>query len=587
MAVLFLGSIDLSSCTVPSQAAPPTPTQRMRITPAAALPPELATDRLLTAMRAELQRTADRLRLTGHEAPYYVAYAARETHKRTVVGKHGSVITSDATRTRQAIVDVRVGSYAFDNSDDLELDWVEEGVYEPNNLLPRENDDDATRHVFWLLTDLRYKQALSSYLKLKGQGVFRVRDPDRRPSFSSAPAVVHADPLPTLTFATEHWERVARSLSHVLGSDPSVFDSEVTITAHAETRWLVNTEGTSLRTTYPIYALHVAAYTRAEDGMVLDQSIDHYAPTEDGLPAQDVLDHQVHRLLGDLAALRAAPVLDPYTGPALLESAATGVFFHEVLGHRLEGDRQQSENDGQTFAKHLGQPIAPSFLSLHDDPTISTDAGQPLNGSYRYDEEGVAPERVTLVDRGVLRGFLAGRRPPVGTTRSNGHGRAESARRPGSRMGNLFVVAHDPVPDDRLRALLLEEVRRQGKPFGLIIRDISGGSTNTSSYGYQAFKGEARMVYKVDAATGAETLVRGVEIVGTPLATINKIIAAGTERGVFNGYCGAESGMVPVSTVAPATLFGEIELQRSAKPRTTGPILPPPPLLSPAAAGAP
>ena len=110
--------------------------------------------------------------------------------------------------------------------------------------------------------------------------------------------------------------------------------------------------------------------------------------------------------------------------------------------------------------------------------------------------------------------------------------------------------------------MLIAEAKRQGKPYGLIIRDIKGGNTNTSSFGYQAFKGMPRLVYRVDVRDGKETLVRGVEVVGTPLSAVNKIMATGKTPGVFNGFCGAESGNVPVSTVAPATLLQEIELQR-------------------------
>ncbi|MEM1347536.1 MAG: TldD/PmbA family protein, partial [Myxococcota bacterium] len=129
---------------------------------------------------------------------------------------------------------------------------------------------------------------------------------------------------------------------------------------------------------------------------------------------------------------------------------------------------------------------------------------------------------------------------------------------------------------DALKRALMAEAKRQGKPFGLIIKDITGGSTNTSGYGYQAFKGEPILIYMVDPDTGQETLVRGAEIVGTPLVSINKIVAASTETGVFNGYCGAESGYVPVSAVAPALLTTELELQRSQSKTERPPLLAPP-----------
>lgn len=539
--------------------------------------PALERDTVLAAMLDELERSADKLALPGYEAPYYLAYAIKDADNRTIGAKLGSVYQSLHNHTRSAYVDVRVGDYSFDSSEDPEGDWVtDDDVYNPATLLPVDSGTAGLRHTLWLLTDLRYKQALSSYLKLKGQRVYEAKEKER-PSFSPAPAKQAADAPVALTMDQARWTRMAKRMSALIGDRDFVFDGEVQIDFGVETRWFVNTEGTRLRTVQPMYAVHAVAYARAEDGMLLDQSLDFYAPTEGGLPADAELERAVTRMLDNLDALRKAEQLDPYTGPAILEPKATGVFFHEVLGHRLEGHRQDDDNEGRTFAAHLGEEILPPFISVVDDPTRRTHGETPLNGHYAFDDEGVASEPVYLVEKGVLKRFLLPRRPVKGFKRSNGHGRAQSVARPVARMGNTIVEAHQTVSRARLKERLLEEVRAQGKPFGLIVRDITGGATNTSSYGYQAFKGEARMVYKVDAESGEETLVRGVEIVGTPLISLGKIVAASDETGVFNGYCGAESGMVPVSTVAPATLFSEIELQRAAKARSRGPILPSPP----------
>jgi predicted Zn-dependent protease len=257
---------------------------------------------------------------------------------------------------------------------------------------------------------------------------------------------------------------------------------------------------------------------------------------------------------------------------------AAGVFFHETVGHRLEGERQNDEKEGRTFKGQVGRRVLPSFLSVIDDPTVRAGGDKPvsLNGWYSYDDEGVLARKVTLIDGGVLKDYLKSRTPITGSLRSNGHGRAEGTADPMGRMANLFLRSTKQVSIAKLKEMLLEEVRRQGKPFGLIIRDITGGSTNTSNFGYQAFKGQPRLVYRVDAKTGAETLVRGVEMVGTPLTTVSRIVATSDTEGVFNGFCGAESGFVPVSTVAPAVLMSEIELQRTQKAAERPPLLPAP-----------
>jgi predicted Zn-dependent protease len=185
----------------------------------------------------------------------------------------------------------------------------------------------------------------------------------------------------------------------------------------------------------------------------------------------------------------------------------------------------------------------------------------------------VKAQRVPLVEKGVLKNYLLSRQPVEGFLLSNGHGRSQGTQKPVARMANLIVDSSKQVSDAELKKQLIAEAKRQGKPYGLIIRDITGGNTNTASYGYQAFKGVPRMVYRVDVKDGKESLVRGVEIVGTPLLAVNRVLATGQKQGVFNGFCGAESGMVPVSTVAPAVLLQEIELQRTMEGKDRPPIL--------------
>src|SRR6185436_5654160 len=119
-----------------------------------------------------------------------------------------------------------------------------------------------------------------------------------------------------------------------------------------------------------------------------------------------------------LRALRAAPIIEPYTGPAILSGRASGVFFHEIFGHRIEGSRQKSENDGQTFTKQINQAVLPEFLSVIDDPTTEKLGNVDLNGYYRYDDDGVAAQRVNVVDNGILKNFLLSRSPVSGFTQS-------------------------------------------------------------------------------------------------------------------------------------------------------------------------
>ena len=534
--------------------------------------------RMLGALADELERAHKSLQLRGHEAPYFLSYAVRGIDTEEVGAKYGAVFLDHTRHERRLQVDVRVGSYQFDNTGSQEIfefDGSDSG-YTPGREAPLDDDPVALRNALWLATDEHYKKALSAYLKKKGKEVYRPDDPDAPPSFSREAPALSIDPPADHPLDKEFWKKETRAQTEKLRSHPELFDSQMRISMDHETREFANTEGTRLVTEQVIYALHVQAWARAPDGMLLEDSRDYYGGSQVELPRGDALSARVEEMVGELLALRAAPVLDPYTGPALLAPEAAGVLFHEAVGHRLEGERQNDDKDGRTFKGQIGKPILPFFLTIADDPTARALSGMSLNGFYRFDDQGVPGKRTVLVDKGVLRSFLLSRAPVQGFTLSNGHGRSAPGRDPVARMSNLIVESSKAVSAAKLKEALIAEAKRQDKPFGLLIRDVTGGNTDTSGYAYQAFKGQPRLVYKVDAKTGAETLVRGVEIVGTPLTSINKIIATGDDPRVFNGYCGAESGYVPVSTVAPTVLISEIELQRTRKDSGRPPVLPSP-----------
>ena len=543
---------------------------------AAAPNPRLA---LLSAMEQEGARSMQRLRLAGYEPPFFLSYQLKDQQHEEVSGRFGAVSDDVSRRDRRVQVDVRVGSYDLDSSsrDDVLMFLGSEGqTWSAPRDAPLDDDPQALRNALWLITDEKYKEALSSYFKKKSKGVYRADEGDRAPSFTREPPQRHVDPIRRFTFDRPRWRGEVRRLTGLFRGHPDVFDASVKVTGEKQVRWFTSSEGSALVTEDTVFGVHVQAVARAVDGQLLENSRDFYARDEAKLPSPEKLEREVRALILELEALRTAPVVDPYTGPAILAPEATGVLFHEAVGHRLEGERQDDDKEGQTFKGQVGKAILPSFLSVLDDPTQQAEGEVALNGAYAYDDQGVPAQRTVLVEDGVLRTFLLSRRPVKPFTRSNGHGRSQSSLPPVARMGNLVVRSKKQVPMTELKRLLIEEAKRQGKPYALIIQDITGGNTNTMSYGYQAFKGTPRLVYRVDVATGEQELVRGVELVGTPLSSVSRVVATGDEVRAFNGYCGAESGYVPVSTVAPAALVSEVELQRVAHASERSPILPAP-----------
>jgi predicted Zn-dependent protease len=534
---------------------------------------------ILDAMKEELERNRTRLKLGENGPPYFISYSVKDLTQAYVAARYGALFDDSTNRDRRVFADVRVGSHELDNSVNEEFDFnfsLKGTSYTTRKEAPLDDDLTALRTALWLITDEKYKTGLFNLLKKKGEAVYVVDDPKKPPSFSREQPSTFIGPVAGYSFDRARWMALVRKVSARFNEAGKIFDTDVRVTADKEVRYFVNSEGSRILTEQTFYGVHIYAVTRADDGQLLDDSRDYYGFREAELPGDDKLMKDAESLIQELLALRAAPAIDPYTGPAILEAEAAGVLFHEAVGHRLEGDRMDNDAEGKTYKGQIGHAVLPPFISIVDDPTVATLGGKSLNGYYRYDDEGIPAKRVPLVEAGVLKNFLLSRHPVDGFLQSNGHGRAQLNRRPVARMANLIASSTKQVSDAELKQMLIAEAKRQGKPYGLIIRDIQGGNTNTSSFGYQAFKGIPRLVYRVDARDGKETLVRGVEVVGTPLSAVSKIVATGKTQGVFNGFCGAESGNVPVSTVAPATLLREIELQRVIEGKDRPPILPSP-----------
>ncbi|GIW46347.1 MAG: hypothetical protein KatS3mg078_0224 [Deltaproteobacteria bacterium] len=528
---------------------------------------------VIMAMEEELLRSSKNLRMEGYEPPYFISYQIKDNTSYTIRGKFGALLSSDKNRTRRLFVDVRVGSYEFDNS--IKGKSGGKVPFYEASYIPLDNDPDAIRTVLWQVTDYTYKQALIQYFNKKAGYVERVKD-ELLPSFSREAPHVYYGPEIRLVFNPDEWEERVRVLSALYKNYGEIIDGGISITAQKETTYFVNTEGTRYVGDEILYSIDMNVTTRADDGSFIRNYKNLYYTSDKDIPSVKELETTIKDTIEETLRIREAEVISPISVPAILEPEAAGIMFHEAVGHRLEGERQIDDTEGHTFKERVGEKVIPDFLSIVDDPTIRSFNGTNLMGYYLFDDQGIPGRRVILVERGILKGFLLSRTPVKGFLRSNGHGRASYGRAPMARMGNLIIKSYKEYPKKKLKELLLQEVRRQNKPFGLIIKKMIGGETNTSSYDFQAFKATPLVVYKVDPKTGEENLVRGVEIVGTPIVSINKIIATGDDYAVFNGFCGAESGYVPVSTVAPSVLVSEIELQRVSDQKEKPPILPPP-----------
>jgi TldD protein len=526
---------------------------------------------LLETMQQELQRAMAAL-AQAHPAPYYLSYSVTDSDTAVIAASNGGLILSTRVGRRQADVIMHVGTAALDNT---------HGRSRPSGLLsgllPLGNDPDATARVLWQLTNREYERASAAFVRVKTNYAVQSPEEDRSPDFSQEKPQRHIDDteLP-FTLQQKEWESRIRRISGRFLKYPEVYNSVVTLQAGTSDSYLATSEGTAIVQPSAVSRLVIEAETRADDGMDLLRVESFENPSLNGLPSEAELLAKVDKMAADLKALREAPAAEPYAGPALLSGRAAAVFFHEVLGHRLEGHRQRDRREGQTFTKKVNQLVLPSFLTVVDDPTLKKLDGVRLAGSYEYDDEGMPAQRVVAVKDGVLKNFLMSRIPISGFSHTNGHGRAQAGFMPTGRQGNLIVTSTKTVPDSELRQKFVDEIKKQGKPYGLYFQDIQGGFTLTQRALPQTFEVIPVMVWRVYADGRPDQLVRGVDIVGTPLLSLNNIMLTGDKLQVFNGICGAESGQVPVSASAPAMLLSEIEVQRKAKGTERPPILPPP-----------
>ncbi len=528
-------------------------------------------DALLETMQLELKR-ATTLLAKSSPAPYYLSYAVTDASGSAIVAMNGAIATSNTVHRRQADVMMRVGAAGLDNT---------HGASRPSGIasgsLALSDDRDAIARVLWQLTDREYEQASSAFLKVKTNQAVQSEEEDKSPDFSQETAQSHLDETqPHVSMDQKAWEDRLRRLSAGFLKYPDVYSSVVYMQAETDKSYLATSEGTALVQPSASARMVIQGETRADDGMELLRVETFQAASPDQLPSDKELTEKVDKISADLKALRAAPAAEPYAGPALFSGRAAAVFFHEVLGHRLEGHRQRQETEGQTFTKKVGQLVLPSFLSVTDDPTLKELDGVKLSGTYAYDDEGVPAQRVVAVENGILRNFLMSRMPIANFGVSNGHGRRQPGLMPTGRQGNLIVTSTNTVKDSVLREKFIAEIKKQGKPYGLYFEDIQGGFTLTTRSLPQAFQVIPVMVWRVYPDGRPDELVRGVDIVGTPLLSLNNIILTGDTLKVFNGVCGAESGQVPVSAAAPEMLFSEIEVQKRQKGTDRPPILPPP-----------
>ena len=525
---------------------------------------------LIKILSDELDRNFSALKQKGDPPPYFIGYSVVDQEADVIAASGGALDSENHIHQRVLDVTVRTGTPQLDNYHRVNGDRPR---FTTARAIALDDNPASIRQILWTSTDAVYRAAAARMIRLKADEKLRAQASDNSADFSSEDPQVFFSTAPRYKFDAADWAKRLRKLSAEFTKYPGAINSSISVEAERVSKALVTTEGTKLEHGRLFSRMFITARGKASDGMDLGtmESFDSDDPAK--LPKDAQILAAVEKAGSNLDKLLHAQPADPFVGPAILSGRATGVFFHEIFGHRIEGHRQKDESEGQTFTKSVGKPVLPEFLSIVFDPTRQDYQGVALNGTYLYDDEGVKARPVTLVEKGILKTFLMSRSPIEGFPHSNGHGRRSAGAEIVSRQSNLFVESSKQVSDAELRKMLIEEVKRQNKPYGLYFEQVSSGYTTTARRGLQAFTVIPLVVYRVYPDGRPDELIRGVDIVGTPLTSFAKIMATSDRMEVFNGVCGAESGDVPVSAIAPAILVSEIEIQRKERSQDRPPYL--------------
>ena len=540
----------------------------------AAEPCDMAQQTPLRLMEQELKRS---FKVLKKQKPpiYYLSYTYTQGQQQSLGVAYNGVAFQEEKEVSVAEVMARAGSPQLDNTHALRAERENWTIPNSQTPLPDPSDTKGFLSEWWALTQQAAERAQQDLSRVESnvRSMAYTRDQSADFVFPAKQDYCHTQPLQQVDLKRFE-ERLLAASKLTLGK-PFVLSASFIMTVSQGHRYFVDSRGTRLKTPYSFLRLIYQLEGRSPDGLEISRDGIYDVASPEQFPSREKLLADVEKSLAELQELSQAPEGTPYNAPTILKGRAAAVFVHEVMGHRLEGYRLKNADDGQTFSGKVGQQVISPLITITADPTMTEFNGEPLRGHYEYDDEGVKARSVTLIENGVLKNFLMQSSPIEGFAFSNGHGRKQIGRRPEARMSVIRATASETVPYERLEEMLIEQINKQGKQYGFIVEDLSGGYTLTGTSLPQSFKLQTKRVFKV-YPDGHKEVVRGLDVVGTPLVSFNKIIAAADDDTLFNGTCGASSGNVPQSNIAPSLLFENLEMEKTRKNDFKLPVLPAP-----------
>jgi TldD protein len=529
---------------------------------------------------------------TQDETPYFASIRWHENQDYSLEYVQG--FRTSTRKSQQVVADLslRIGSHLLDHTmpdPDGEIS-LHVGVQEIQ--IPETCEPKLIRTQVRRAYESAYRQAMDKWVEVKANQE-QIFETDTVPIFESLSPeqigvitnqerhqkIIQSDSLP--------FDSLAMSLDSSLKMmriDTALIFHKLIWQSQLQRRHYLDLDGLYTQEVSQKHWSHRSLWGRSQDGIEQESSELEVFSGMDIPWASQQLPKSLENEKQLFDSLLKAKNAEPYAGPVLLEGPAAAVWVHEVIGHRLEADRLRSISDGQTFLSKINQRILPKTWDLWDKPNLTHYGDNPLLGHYHFDDQGMVSQDVPLIVDGILKNFLLSRTPiaPGGKIQySNGHGRGELGLRAEARMGNLILSPKKGLSQSELHQKLLALAQAKKLPYALRVAKLGGGFTQTERGNAQSFKLNPFGVYKVFVDGRPDELVRGLDVSGTPLATLTQLVAGGDQLFVFNGFCGSSSGWVPVSAQAPALLLDNLELERSLGSPQKPPLTPMPSLQKP------
>lgn len=517
-------------------------------------------DVILKALTDELNRNMQELKGSENQKPFFINYSAQSGKTLYIYGAFGALLNSQEMPLRAVNVRLLAGDYNF-NDESLDNDISSPPTLESTDM-PLEDDYAGIRRSLWIATDNVFKGAVKHFernkLNLAEQKKPLAEIPHR--SFSPVKPCEFIDEKVAPAYDKTALENYVRDLSAVFNSYDMLENSGVVLSYSYGNNYVVNSEGSKVKTYQSLLSLSCIATMKAIDGDKIFDLVQHYVSSPDKLPTKEMLTKEIKSMLDSLVKKSQAELFtDDYSGPVLFVGNSAAELFAQSLFEYNEGlalsnsinTGNGEKNDVSNSSElKMGKLLLSDKLTIKAIPKTKVWNSTELLGSFQVDNEGVMPhDELVLVENGILKNMLNDRTLTKADQQANGHQ---------SGPGVISITCKEQVSNAQLKANLIKEAKEQGLEYALLVKSIKG-----STGGNDEEEGTQMEVYKIALDTGKETYVRSAYLKNSNIKLFKKVMQSSSQQMAQNVNIGGRRSNL-VSIICPdALLLKQVEVKGS------------------------